>query len=62
MPMNYRSLELDDLLASFISEFSFAEGQFLAFLGGAEEEPGVDLSLLVLQTHVTGQDVTVLKA
>ncbi len=60
--LNYRSLEFNDLLASFISELPFAQGEFFAFLCGAEEEPGVDFGLLVLETHVAGQDVTVLEA
>lgn len=55
-------LELDDALQLGVDEAALALDQLLALLGARVEEARVDLGLLVLETHVHGQDVGVLEA
>ena len=55
----YLFLEIDDLLDPEVDELVLRLGQSLPLLGGLVEEGRVDLSLLVLEGHVAGEDVAV---
>ena len=54
-------LEVDNLLAAFISESSLARRKLFSLFSIGVEEAAVDFSLFVLERDIASQDVTVLQ-
>lgn len=56
------SLKVNNLLASFVSEFSFTSGELLSLFSSRVEESRIDFGLFVFEGYVTSQNIAILKS